>query len=206
LFNLKNFSIHLKSMTPLLMGNDTLANPLHPLKKQMSAITSIKKKQDEHHLSIAKLGWQASLYYDEEIGVYISSKMLLGCFKSSAREEKKGMMMKAVIIDCPIGAPLIPYEKMTPEKLWNMKNKKGEQVHVHTEAVNVQKAKTMRTRAIFSTWEVKFNIYLNVEILSIAELKRIIERAGFEYGMGECRPQKVTGVFGRFNLEEMKEI
>jgi hypothetical protein len=70
----------------------------------------------------------------------------------------------------------------------------------------VQRAKTMRTRPIFPQWEVKFEVLLNTEILSEVELKRIIERAGFEYGIGELRPQLASGVCGRFNLESMKEI
>ena len=203
---LKNYAIHLKSLSPFVMHCDTLANPLHPLKKKMKEITSIKTKQDEHYLAMAKLEWMAGLYYDEDIGVYLSSKMLTGCFRASARKEKKGLQMKAVIIDCIPGTPLIGYEKMSPDKLWSVTNKKGEQVHVFTESVNVQRAKTMRTRPIFQNWEVKFNILLNTEIMSEDEIKRIIERSGFEYGVGELRPQLATGIYGRFKLEDMKEI
>lgn len=202
---LKEYSIHLKSMSPLVMNCDTLANPLHPTSKKLKEITNLKKKQDEHYLAIARLQWEASLYYDEEIGIYLSSKMITGCFRASARKEKMGPLMKAVIIDCIPGTPLLPYEGMTPVKLWTITNKKDEQIHVFTEAVNVQRAKTMRTRPIFHNWEVKFNILLNTEILSEIELKRIIERAGFEYGLGELRPQLATGICGRFKLENMEE-
>ena len=132
--------------------------------------------------------------------------MIIGCLRASARKEKKGLQMKAVIIDCIPGTPLLPYEGATPESLWNTVNKKGSQQHVFTESVNVQRAKTMRTRPIFNEWQVKFEILLNTEILSEAEFKRIIERAGFEYGVGELRPQLATGICGRFQLEEMKEI
>jgi len=206
MITLKRYFIHLKSLSPFVMHNDTLANPLHPLTKRQKEFTSIKTKQDEHHLAIAKIQWEGGLYYDEDIGVYLSSKMIIGCLRASARKEKKGLQMKAVIVDCIPGTPLLPYEGMTPNKLWMVVNKKGEQTHVFSETVNVQKSKTMRTRPIFHNWEVKFEILLNTEILSEAELRRIIERAGFEYGVGELRPQLATGVFGRFKLEEMKEI
>lgn len=203
---LKRYSIHLKSLSPFVMNCDTLANPLHPTTKQLKELTSLKVKQDEHHLAIAKTQWEASLYYDEEIGVYLSSKMIIGCLRASARKEKKGLQMKAVIVDCIPGAPLIGYENATPAKLWAIKNKKGEQLYVFTESVNVQRSKTMRTRPIFPQWEVKFEVLLNTEILSEMEFRRILERAGFEYGFGELRPQLATGICGRFNLEEMKEI
>jgi hypothetical protein len=203
---LKRYSIHLKSISPFVMNQDTLANPLHPTTKKLKEFTGLKTKQDEHHLAIAKLQWEASLYYDDDIGVYLSSKMIIGCLRASARKEKKGLHMKAVIVDCIPGTPLIPYEGMTPSKLWTIKNKKDELTHVFTESVNVQRAKTMRTRPIFNQWEVKFDALLNTEILSEIEFKRILERAGFEYGIGELRPQLATGICGRFKLEEMKEI
>jgi hypothetical protein len=203
---LKRYKIHLKGISPLVMNCDTLANPLHPTSKKLKEITGLKSKQDEHHLAIAKLQWNASLYYDDEIGVYLSSKMIIGCLRASARKEKKGLHMKAVIIDCIPGTPLIPYAGLTPENLWNVLDKKGAQSHVFTESVNVQRAKTMRTRPRFHEWSVKFEALLNTEILSEAEFKRIIERAGFEYGVGELRPQLATGICGRFQLVEMKEI
>jgi len=203
---LKRYFIHLKGISPFIMKCDTLANPLHPTTKKMKEFTALKSKQDEHHMAIAKLQWEASMYYDDEIGVYLSSKMIIGCMRASARKEKKGLQMKAVIVDCIPGTPLIPYEGMTQIKLWGLKNKKEQQIHVFTECVNVQKSKTMRTRPIFNIWEVKFDILLNTEILSEIEFKRILERAGFEYGIGELRPQLATGICGRFKLEEMKEV
>ena len=203
---LKRYSVHLKSLSPLVMNCDTLADPLNPMTKKMKELTGLKNKQDEHHMAIAKIQWNASLYHDDEIGVYLSSKMIIGCLRASARKEKKGLQMKAVIIDCIPGTPLLPYEGMSPDKLWMVKNKKDAQTHVFTEAVTVQRAKTMRTRPIFHNWEVKFEILLNTEILSEDELRRIIERAGFEYGVGELRPQLATGICGRFELVELKEL
>lgn len=203
---LKKYRIHLKSISPFVMNCDTLANPLHPTCKKLKEITGLKIKKDEHHLAIAKLQWEAALYHDDEIGVYLSSKMIIGCLRASARKEKKGLHMKAVIVDCTPGTPLLPYNKMTPEDLWTATNKKGLPVYAFTESVNVQRAKTMRTRPIFNTWEAVFDIYLNIEILSEDEFRRILDRAGFEYGIGELRPQLATGICGRFECVEMKEI
>lgn len=203
---LKSYSIHLKSLSPFIMNRDTLANPLHPMKKKLSELTGLKVKQDEHHMAIAKLQWNACLYYEDDIGVFLSSKMITGCFRASARKERKGLLMKAVIIDCFPGTPLLPYVDMTPEKLWDITNKKGSRIHCFEEALNIQNKKTMKTRPIFHEWEVKFNILLNTEILSESDLKRIIERAGFEYGFGELRPEMANGVCGRFSLEDMKVI
>ena len=203
---LKKFQIHLKSISPLVMNCDTLANPLHPMKKKISELTCLKSKQDEHYLAIYRIQWEASLYYDDDIGIYISSKMIIGCLRAAARKDKKGLKTKAIIVDCLPGTPLLPFEGITPGKLWTIKNKKDAQTHVFIESVNVQRAKNMRCRPIFPSWEIKFEILLNTEILSEEELKHIIETAGFEYGFGELRPQLATGIFGRFKLEAMTEI
>lgn len=203
---LKRYAIHLRGLSPIIMNCDRLANPLDPQKKKLSELTSIKKKMDEHYLAMSKIEWQARMYFDDDLGLYISSKMIAGCFRASARKEKKGMLMKAVIIDCMPGTPIIQYKNKTQEELWALINKKGEHVHAFIESVNVQRAKTMRTRPIFHNWEIKFELLLNVELLSERELELIIKRAGFDFGMGDCRPELATGIFGRFNLESMVEL
>ncbi len=203
---LKKYSIHLKSLSPIIMNCDRLANPLDPQTKRLKELTCLKKKQDEHHLAMSKIEWGARMYYDDEIGVYISSKMIGGCWRASARKEKKGLLMKAVIVDCMPGTPIIDYIGKSQEELWSIVNKKGEHVHAFIESVNVQRAKTMRTRPIFHNWQIKFDILLNVELLSERELEIIIRRAGFDFGMGDCRPELATGIFGRYSLELMQEI
>jgi hypothetical protein len=203
---LKKYAVHLKSLSPLIMHSDKLCNPLDPLTKQMKEITKIRKKQDEHYLAMAKLEWTAAIYYDDETGIYIPSKCLLGCFKSAARKFKQGKNTKAVTIDCVAGTPLIGYEKINPETLWGKTNKKGEQEHVFANTVVVNKSRIVRTLPIFHKWEAKFNLYLNLEILSEEELQTIIQTAGFEYGLCELRPEKASGTYGRFSLESFKQV
>lgn len=202
---LKKYSVHLKSLSPLIMHSDKLCNPLDPLTKQMKEITKIRKKQDEHYLAMAKLEWNASIYFDDEVGIYLPSKCLQGCFKAAARKFKQGKNTKAVTIDCALGTPLIGYEGKTPEMLWEVLNKKGSQLHVFATSVCVNKARVIRTLPIFQTWEAKFDLYLNVELLSEQELTTIIETAGLEYGLCELRPERATGICGRFSLESFKE-
>jgi hypothetical protein len=59
---------------------------------------------------------------------------------------------------------------------------------------------------LFPKWEIKFDLFLNTEILSEKNLKNIINVAGFESGIGDLRPEKATGQYGRFTLEGFKEI
>lgn len=203
---LKKYKIHLKSLSPLIMHSDRLCNPMNPLSKKLKEITKLRDKKDEHYVAMSRIEFEGAMYYCEEIGIYMPSKCLAGCFKSAAKKFKLGKHTKAITIDCPIGTPLIGYEGKTTEKLWNEVNKNGEQVHVFAETVVVNRARIIRTRPIFNKWEVKFDLYLNSELLAIDQLKRIIETAGFEFGLCELRPEKATGTYGRFTLENLKEI
>jgi len=203
---LKKFKVHLRSLAPLIMHSDRLANPLHPLAKKLKEISCLKQKKDEHHLAMARIEFEGGLYYSDDIGIYMPSKCLMGCFKAAARKFKLGKQTKAITIDCVPGTPLLGYEKLDPEGLWSILNKKGEQTHVFSESVVVQQKRIMRTRPIFHNWEVEFEVYLNVELLSIQQFKTILETAGFEYGLCELRPEKATGVYGRFELVELTEI
>lgn len=203
---LKRYSIHLKSISPLIMHCDRMCNPLDPLSKQRKEITKIKKKQDEHHLALANLEWMASIYFDEEVGLFVPTKMILGCFKSAARKFRQGKTTKAITLDCALGAPLIGYEGMSPEQIWEVKNKKEQQEHVFFTSVVVDRSRLIRYFPIFRKWEIKFNLFLNVELLSEEDLKNIIEVAGLEYGFGEFRPENASGTCGRFTLENFKEL
>lgn len=203
---LKKYNIYLKSLSPLIMHSDRGCNPLHPLTKKIKEISCIMKKKDEHYLAMSRLEFEIGLYYEEELGIFMPSKCLSACFKSAAKKFKLGKASKAITIDCAMGTPLIGYEGMTPEKLWAVEDKNGQQKHVFCESVVVNRARIMRTRPIFQNWAVKFDLYLNTELLSFDQIKRIIDTAGFEYGLCELRPERATGTYGRFQLESIKEI
>ena len=203
---LKKFDVVLRGISPLIMHSDKLCNPLDPLVKAMKEISSVKKKTDEHYAALAKLEFLGGLYYDEEIGIYLPCKVIMGVIKAAARKYKLGKMTKGITLDAAIGFPLIGYEETTPEKLWEEREKNGDQKHVFSETVVVQVSRIMRTRGIFKKWAVAFKAFLNSELLSPEQFKQILDTAGFEYGVGECRPGLVTGNYGRFRVEKFTEL
>ena len=202
---LKKYSVHLKSLSPLIMHSDRGCNPLNPLTKKLKSISCIRQKKEEHYIAMAKIEFENGLYFDEQLGIYMPAKCLAACFKAAAKKYKLGTASKAITIDCPVGTPLMGYEKMTPEKLWDVMDSAGNQKFVFCESVVVSRARIMRTRPIFQKWEAKFDLYLNTELLSLDQLKQIIQTAGFEYGLCELRPGRATGTYGRFDVESIKE-
>lgn len=202
---LKYFKVHLQSESPLVMHCDKYCNPLHPEAQKLKKITSLRKKNDEHYISMSKLEWTGGLYYDEEIGIHIPSKCIRGALKAAARKSRKGSQINGIIIDCAIGTPIIGLEKHTPETLFEIRNKNGEQSHVFCEHVVVNKARILRTRPIFNKWEIKFDVILDSDLCDEKDMRDFFDTAGFECGIGELRPQRLTGTYGRFSVKEIKE-
>jgi|BogFormECP03_OM3_1039632.scaffolds.fasta_scaffold00001_45 hypothetical protein len=203
--NTKKYSVHIKGATPLIMNCDKACNPLHPLTKKIKEITCIRKKTDDHHIALARLKFEAALYYDKKLGVYMPSKCLQGCIKASAKKFRLGKQTKAVILDEPLGYPLIPYKGQNVESLYSEVNEEGERTYVFVENLVVGMARVVQTRPIFHRWEVKFNLLLDTELLPEADLEMILETAGYEYGLCDLRPGMATGNYGTFSVEEFKK-
>lgn len=210
--SLKKYEVHLKGISPLITQNEQLADPLNEFAKNMQKINKKVNKSEEDILNKMKYQWEGGLYYDDELGLHIPTRNIQACLKHASKKHKgkgKATLMQdlvAILIDAPMGIPLIGYEGISPQDLWKVKNKKGEQVHVYRRLVVIGKAKVPSARAIFHQWALKFNLYLDTDVMSFDNLKLILETAGFSSGLCELRPQKATGTYGRFNLEGIKEI
>ena len=115
-------------------------------------------------------------------------------------------MIVGLVIDEPIGISIKGYEKMTPEKLWKIEDKKNRQVHVLRMSVVVGMARVMTTKAVIDNWEIEFNVELDTEIFPFEQFKMSLHNAGRLAGVGGMRPEKGTGSYGRFIVENIKEI
>ena len=204
--NTKKYAVHIKGATPLVMHCDKACNPLHPLSKRLKEITCVRKKTDDHHLALARLEFEAAMYYDKKLGVYMPSKCLQGCIKAAAKKFKLGRQTKAVILEEAMGSPLIPYEGRSIESLYQETNEEGEHPYVFIENLVVGMARIARTRPMFHKWEVKFNLFLDTELLPENDLEKILEVAGYEYGLCELRPGRATGNYGTFTVESFKKL
>jgi len=184
--------VKLTGIAPLLMHADTLANPLHPLKKRMAEITKKKKKTDEDIEAIAQIEWRASLYYDPDTGIHMPAVNLERMICDAAKLQKRGQDVKRgiTVID---DMPAIRYEgPREPDALY--RHQGG--AFVDTRSVRNQQSKVMRTRAIFRSWALEFDASVDNEVLNDDELKSFITVAGRLVGLGDFRPR-----FGKFTAE-----
>jgi hypothetical protein len=187
--NMKTLSIKITGKSSLLMHSDRFANPLDPLTKQHKELTSKRKKTDEDQISIAKSEFIGGCYWNERTGFFMPAQNLQSCLINAAKLQKLGVKFKQGVHVIEDELPLVGYEKMTPEKLWEDPTKRD------ARGVKVGTAKIIRYRPIFRDWTFSATIAINEDVVNIGEVKKALEDAGNLIGLGDYRPR-----FGRFEV------
>ena len=178
--------------SPLIVHSDRLANPLDPLKKQISEITKKVKKTDEDWGAIFRLEWEGGLYYTDR--PIMPSACVKAAIRSSAKLSKRGRHIQRGVMILENEIPIEYKGPTTLDKLWFS----GDFSDIRS--VVLQGKRVMRCRPIFREWAIEFNLLCNSEVLNMAELLQIIKTAGEIEGLCELRGQG----FGRFDTEIIK--
>ena len=174
---------------PLMMHQDTLANPLHPLTKKMKELTGKKTKTESDYLRIFELEWHAAIYHDDKIGPYIPSRNIDAMILRSARLVRKGPIVERATM-CVTDKARVDYNgPRSLDGLW--KNQAFRDVR----SVVIGKARTMRCRPIFIEWAVAFEVAYDTDQIDEKPLMKIIADAGKKIGILERRPR-----YGRFSV------
>jgi hypothetical protein len=184
-------SFHIEGISPLLMHNGQLANPLNPLVKQMKVLTSQRKKTDETHMELSRLEFRAGLYLNSDGQVIVPAEALEGCLIEGAKKSKLGKQFKSSI--CIMDDALVDYgEQLTVDELWDRADE-----YADVRSVRVGQSRVMRTRPIFRTWSLKFDVTFNADLVNPEQVQTALTDAGAQVGLCEYRPK-----FGRFQIVE----
>ena len=179
----------IEGVSPLLMHNGQLANPLNPLVKQMKTITRLRKKSDENHIEISRLEFRAGLYVSTSGEIEIPSEVMESCLIEGAKKSKLGKQFKSSI--CIMENSTLDYgEKLSVDELW-----KRSEEFVDVRGVKVGQARVMRTRAIFRNWKLAFTVHYNAELVNPEQIHLALDDAGSQVGLCDYRPK-----FGRFEV------
>lgn len=189
---MKQVTVSIAGRSPLLMHADTLANPLHPLKKEIAAYTSKRKKTDEDHEMIARLEWTAGMYHDDEVGPYIPGRVIKAALIRAATKTKDGPKVRSGLIVLDDKNRLDYKGPRDFDGLWSSGK------HVDMRSVVVQRARTMRCRPVFPEWGATITIAYDESVLDLDDILRFFDTAGQLVGVGDYRPEK-GGDFGRFD-------
>lgn len=186
MFNTFELTIH--GISPLIMHNGQLADPLNKYTKAIKEFTGKRKKTDSDIEEIAKLEWFASLYVDSEGYAVMPAVNIEAAIGDGAKIQKLGRQFKSSVFverDARVIFPgLAPFSQ-----LWE--NPEFRDVR----GVKVGQARVIRTRPIFRQWECQIEVGFNDEQVNKAQVMRAIEDAGTQKGLGDFRPK-----FGRFEI------
>ena len=185
---LNQTTITIKGITPLIMHNGRLADPLDEATQALAKITGKRKKTHDDHLAMAKCEWYGGLYTDEDGAPCLPGEVIESCLVEGAKKYKLGKVAKgAVVVD---GNFALEYDGPKDiDKLWERGG------FVKRAGVRVAQARVIRRRPIFPAWSCAFVVSWDASMIrDLSQLMEIVESAGSS-GIGDWRPK-----FGRFEI------
>jgi hypothetical protein len=135
-----------------------------------------------------RLEFIGGLYYDPAAGPYVPADNLRKCLIEGARFNKGGKNIERGLFLTSLVNPLMYDGPRDVEEMLE------DPRFVSRVPVTVGRAKVMRTRAIFTEWEVQATGWFNDQVIkNVAVLETALNDAGSLVGMGDRRP-----TYGRF--------
>ncbi|MBA9063155.1 hypothetical protein GGQ91_002543 [Methylobacterium fujisawaense] len=180
----------LTSVSPLVMHNGRLANPLDPMAKALKVVSGKRGKTDADFEELARIEFLGGLYVGED-GPCIPGELIEATLIAAAKKSKRGPAAKAGLLSD--GNHRLVYDgPRAPDDLWS-----DERFRL-VAGVRVGQARVMRTRPIFRNWSAEIFVDFMPGQLNPAEVAEMVRTAGEVVGLGDWRPR-----FGRFTVETL---
>ena len=178
---MKKLRVTLYGKSPLIMHSPKCVNPLHPIAMEMKKYTSKRKKTEEDLLKISDLEWEAGVYWDDSIGLYIPNECIAATLLGGAKFNKNGT---AVARYCHITTPLAQLDIGETQDYDTLKK---DNRFRDVRSVCVQRSRVNRTRPRFNTWATQFEMFFEDDKIDIGAVIMAIENAGNYVGLCEMR-------------------
>jgi hypothetical protein len=185
---MKTTTVKIRGLTPLIMHNGRLADPLDPATQALARLTSKRKKTEEDHREVGKVEWHGSLYVDEKGRPCLPGEVIEAALVEGAKRFKLGKVAKGgIVVD---GNYALEYDgPKTADKLW------AHGGFLKRAGVKVGTSRVIRSRPIFPEWAVAFEVLWDPTLVKDEDqIIEIAESAGMT-GIGDWRPK-----FGRFEV------
>jgi len=185
-------TIKIIGITPLIMHNGQLADPLNAATKALAALTSKRNKTDEDHLAVRKCEWYGSIYVNAVGAPCLPGEVLEAALIEGARKYKLGKSAEKGVVVANDYA--IEYDgPKTADGLWAA----GGFIKTAGVKVNNGRSRIIRSRPIFPQWACTFDVHWDTAYISNEDkLFEVVKAAGMN-GIGDWRPK-----FGRFEIEQ----
>lgn len=178
--------------SPLVMHHERLADPLEDCTRAIAAISKKRNKTEADHVEIARLEFLGGMYTNGN-GPCLPAWNILRCLQDGAKRHKLGKSVLQGVYPLKDHADVLYDGPRDPDEMW----KDGG--FALRKTVGVQRARTMRTRPIFTDWQAELPVEVDPIVFDVDTLANVWREAGVYAGLGEMRP-----VYGRF-LATLKE-
>jgi hypothetical protein len=195
------YRLQATGITPLVLHNERLADPLDEFTRAIGAISKKRNKAEEDHRNIGRLEFLGGLYTEPPLEpnpnghkykIGVPGWNVLRCLQDGAKRQKRGADVPRGVHLLPDNFAVLKYEGPdSPEEMW----KEGPRFALR-KTVGIQRSRTMRTRPIFTDWEFELDVEIDPTIFDLHVLQTAWTDAGRYYGLGEMRP-----IYGRFHGE-----
>ncbi len=183
----KSLRFKIAGVSPLLMHNGQLSDPLNEWSKAMKRVSGKRAKTDADLEELSRLEWYGSLYTEGGLPC-LPGYVIEAAITNAARKSKRGKQAQAGVI-CPGNYPLM-YDAMgTLDELWGAAN------HRLKVPVRVGQARVIRTRPKFDNWSAEIEVMYDPSQLNDQDIREILVICGEAVGLGDWRPK-----FGRFDV------
>jgi len=182
-------NVTLTGKSPLVMHNVRLADPDDEHVRAIKEITSKGVNQtDADRIELATLEWAGGLY-EKDGKVVVPSRNILRCLREAAAITRQGKDVTRALVLTSVEVPL-----EFPDSKLSIKALSAKKSYYLREPVQVMRARIIRVRPIFHTWQISDVFDLQEEIMDIRDVQLIIKKAGKSVGLGDAR---ILG-YGRF--------
>lgn len=184
---LKRIEIGIEGVSPLLMHNSRLADPLNDYAIRLKEQTSKRNKTASDYEKVARIEWEGGAYFSDDLGLYLPGENTEAGICNAAKKNRLGMQAKTgVTVE---DAAIKHVGGKTLEALWKDKR------FVDRRGVVVQRNRVIRTRLKIPTpWSARLVISFNDSVIEEKQVRQAVEVMG-TLGHLDGRPK-----FGRFNV------
>ncbi len=193
---MKTIEFRLVGLTPLIIHNGRLADPLDEYVKAIAKISRIRNKTEADYEEMARLEWEGGLYIrDDRIGIPgINLRASIVGPGGAARQSKKGKEAGKALRFSEFYPLLYNRQELNYKRLWE------DAKFRHRTKVSVGRSAVIRTRPIFEEWTLEGELQYSPDFADRDDVIHWLNVAGVEVGLGDWRPQK-HGPYGTFSVE-----
>lgn len=200
---IKQIKFEWTGVSPIIPHSDKAADPEEPVTREMKRISGKGRNKTEADISkLARLDWEAALYYDPQIGPYIPDLNIEACIAQGAKQIRG--LSKKISSAISLEEACVPLKTGAPNSLDKMYSDKR---YVFRKSVVVAGKRVMRVRPIFPKWSLTFIVNFDDDIVEARQVITSCIHAGQLSGLGDWRPSSPMkpGKYGRFSSEVIDE-